>query len=217
MVRGRQKRGEDKMAKKLEKCKLCRRERTKLFLKGARCFSPKCPIEKKGGVPPGEHGMRSGVRPSAYAKQLREKQKIKRTFGVTEKQFRNYLIQAERKKENTSEEFLCFLEMRLDNVVHRLGLAPSRATSRQLISHGHVQVNGQKLTIPSYQVKVGDEISLSNTARKMDKVKSWVERKEEVPAWLEKKGFIGKIKKKPSREQMIADVDESLVIEFYSR
>jgi len=205
------------MARILNKCKLCRRERTKLFLKGARCFSPKCPIEKKGGVPPGEHGMTSGMRPSAYSKQLREKQKVKRIFGVSEKQLKNYLLQAEQKKGDTGEEFLRLLLMRLDNAVYQLGLAPSRATSRQLISHGHVLVNDRKLTVPSYQVKIDDQISLSDQAIKMEKVKTGLEKKEELPSWLKRKGFIGKIGGEPKREDMVADIDESLVIEYYPR
>ena len=205
------------MARLIKKCRLCRRERTKLFLKGARCFSPKCPLEKRGAVPPGVHGVKSGVRQSLYAKQLREKQKIKRFYGVSERQLRNY-FKVVSKKKGLGKKLLQFLEMRLDNVVYRLGLSPSRATARQLIVHGQVFVNQKKLTIPSYQVKVGDEISLSEKARKMKKIQSWLAKKETaVPEWLKKKGFIGKINDKPKEEDMPSELDEHLIVEFYSR
>jgi len=205
------------MARLIKKCRLCRRERTKLFLKGARCFSPKCPLEKRGAVPPGVHGIKSGVRQSLYAKQLREKQKTKRFYGVSERQLRNY-FKVVSKKKGLGKKLLQFLEMRLDNVVYRLGLSPSRATARQLIVHGQVFVNQKKLTIPSYQVKVGDEISLSEKARKMKKIQSWLAKKETtVPEWLKKKGFIGKINNKPKEEDMPSELDEHLIVEFYSR
>lgn len=200
-----------------KKCRLCRRERTKLFLKGLRCFSPKCPIEKKGGVPPGVHGLRSGFRPSSFAKQLREKQKIKRIYGVSESQFKNYFLLAKRKRGDTGMLLLQSLEMRLDNVLCRLGLTPSHATARQLVVHGHVLVNGKKLTIPSYLVKMGDEITLSEKAQKMEKIQTWVARKEKIPSWFKKKGFIGKVSALPKREDMDSEMNESLVVEYYSK
>lgn len=206
-----------KMAKLDKKCRLCRRERQKLFLKGARCYSPNCPIEKKGAVPPGDHGLRSGVRPSEYAKQLREKQKIKRIFGVSEGKFKQYCEQAEEEKGNTAELLITFLETRLDNVVKRLGFAPSSATARQLITHGHVLVNGEKVTIPSYQVEINDVISLKEKARKIPYIETWAEEHQEVPAWLKRKGWQGKMERLPGREEMVSGVEESLVIEFYSR
>jgi len=206
------------MARLIKKCRLCRRERSKLFLKGARCFSPKCPLERRGAVPPGVHGIKSGVRQSLYAKQLREKQKAKRFYGVSERQLRNYFKIASKKKGFRGELLLQFLEMRLDNVVYRLSLSPSRATARQLIVHGQVFVNQKKLTIPSYQMKTGDEISLSEKARKMKKIQSWLAKKEiAIPEWLKKKGFIGKINDKPKREDMPSELNEHLIVEFYSR
>ncbi len=205
------------MVKLDRKCRLCRRERQKLFLKGARCFSPNCPIDKKGGVPPGDHGLRSGVRPSEYAKQLREKQKIKRIFGISEHQFKKYFEKAEEEKGNTAELLLVFLERRLDNVVNRLGFAPSRASARQLIGHGHVLVNGEKVTFPSYQVEIGDEISLKEKSRKITYLQEWKENNKEVPAWLMRKGWLGKVERLPKRDEMISGVEESLVVEFYSR
>ena len=206
------------MARMIKKCRLCRRERTKLFLKGARCFSPKCPIERRGAVPPGVHGVKSGVRLSTYGKQLREKQKVKKLYGVSERQMKNYFQKAIKEKGATGELLLRFLETRLDNVVYRLGLAPSRATARQLIVHGHILVNGKKLTIPSYQIKIGDQISLSEKAAKMDKIQVWLAKKDwETPSWLVRKGLLGKIKEFPKREEMPQELNEHLIVEFYSR
>ena len=200
-----------------KKCRLCRRERVKLFLKGARCFSPKCPLEKKGAIPPGIHGFKSGFRPSSYAGQLREKQKTKRMYALSEAGFKNYLEKAKEFKGDTGQILLQHLEMRLDNVVYRLGLVPSRVTARQLVSHGHVFVNGKRLTIPSYSVKVGDEISLSEKARKMEKIQTWVARKEETPSFVKRTGFIGKMVAIPKREEISSEIDESLIVEYYSK
>jgi small subunit ribosomal protein S4 len=199
-----------------KKCRYCRREGEKLFLKGARCYSPKCPIDKKGAVAPGDHGLSSGRRLSEYAKQLREKQKARRMFGLNEKQFKKYIQKAEQEA-NTGEELMRLLEIRLDNTLYRLGLVPSRETAKQLINHGHVLVNDHKVTIPSYQVKIGDEIRLSERAQKMNKIKEWLEREEESAKWLQRKGFIGKVKRQPERKEMVSNIDESLIIEFYSR
>jgi len=205
------------MAKILKKCRLCRRERTKLFLKGARCFSPKCPIEKNGGTPPGDHGLRSGIRMSSYGKQLREKQKAKRIYGLSETKFKNYFKRAEAEKANTGELMLQYLETRLDNVVYLLNFAPSRATARQLIVHGFVKVNGKKMRSPSFQVSKGDEIVLSKKARKMEKVEKGRAKKEKPPSWLSVSGFVGKVKALPTKENMESEIDESLIVEYYSR
>ncbi len=202
----------------MKKCRLCRRERTKLFLKGERCFSPKCPLERRGAVPPGVHGIRSGVRLSTYGRQLREKQKAKRLYGVSERQLKNYFQKAIKEKGATGELLLRALERRLDNVVYRLGLAPSRATARQLIVHGHVLVNNQKLTIPSYQVRLKDQVSLSEKALKMDKIQAWLAKKDwPVPSWLERQGQIGRVVAWPERKEMPQEIDEHLIVEFYSR
>jgi len=216
MGRVRQSKRKDKMLQD-KKCRQCRREGEKLFLKGTRCHSPKCPIEKKGAVPPGDHGLYSGRRLSEYGQQLREKQKLKRTFGVNEKQLKNYLQQAEQEDGNTSELLIRYLETRLDNVLYRLGLVPSRATAKQLINHGHVLVNGQKLTASSYQVQLDDEIQLGGKAQEMTKIKEWLEREGKTAQWLQRKGFIGKVKRQPEREEMVTNIDESLIIEYYSR
>ncbi len=200
-----------------KKCRYCRREGEKLFLKGARCHSTKCPIDKKGAVPPGDHGLSFRRRLSEYGHQLREKQKAKRLFGVNERQFKKYLKEAEEIKGNTAYELMRLLEMRLDNVLYRVGLVPSRSTARQLIGHGHVLVNGNKLTIPSYQVKIGDEIRLTETAQKMNKIEEWLKREGKTAEWLQRKGFIGKVKRQPEREEMVSSIDESLIIEYYSR
>ncbi len=202
-----------------KKCRYCRREGEKLFLKGKRCYSPKCPIDKKGAVPPGEHGVGNWRRVSEYGRQLREKQKAKRIFGINESQLKNYLEEAKGETEAVGYELIKLLETRLDNVVYRLGLVPSRATARQLIVHGHVYVNQKKVTIPSYKVKVGDEISISEKAQKMTKIEDWIksEGKEKKAEWLQRKGFIGKVIKQPERENLISNIDESLIIEFYSR
>lgn len=200
-----------------KKCRHCRREGEKLFLKGARCFSPKCPIDQKGAVAPGEHGMAYKRRLSEYGQQLREKQKTKKMFGLREKQFKKYLELAQEKEKNTGEELMRLIETRLDNTLYRSGLVPSRATARQLITHGHILVNDKKITFPSYQVRVDDEIRLNEKAQKMNKIEDWLKREEKPAQWLQKKGFIAKVKKQPEREEMAEDIDESLIIEFYSR
>lgn len=206
------------MSKITPKCRLCRRERIKLFLKGSRCFSPKCPLERKGAVPPGVHGLKSGVRMSEYGLQLREKQKAKRLYGVFERQMKKYFEKASRMKGDRGENLLLLLERRLDNVVYRLGLAPSRRTARQLITHGHVLVNDRRVRVPSYQVKEGDEISLTKKGSSIKKVKEWLEnQKEEVPSWLKRVGDRGKVVALPERSQMPAEIKENLIVEFYSR
>ena len=207
------------MARYLDsKCRLCRREGTKLFLKGERCFSPKCPLEKKGAVAPGQHGLKMRRRLSEYGVQLREKQKAKRTYGVLERQFRRYFKKAFKKRGVTGEALLQLLELRLDNVVYRLGFVPSRSVARQLVHHGHILVDGKKVDIPSYQVKPGQVINLNPKAMKMEVVKkSLAEKKKEIPSWLQKKAAVGKIIRLPTREEIGADIAEQLIVEYYSR
>lgn len=217
MDRGRQNKKEDKMPKLPKKCRYCRQEGEKLYLKGERCFSPKCPIDQKGAVAPGDHGLTSGHRLSEYGRQLREKQKVKRMYGLREKQFKKYFQKAQEQEGNTGERLIRLLERRLDNALYRSGLVPSRATARQLITHGHVLVNDNKVTFPSYQVDKGDEIRLNTKAQKMNRIIEWLKREEKPADWLQKKGFIAKVKKQPEVEDMITEIDESLIIEFYSR
>jgi len=206
------------MAINNEKCRLCRREKIKLFLKGERCFSPKCPLEKKGAVPPGMHGLRSSMRLSGYGTELRGKQKVKRFYGVTEKQLKNYFLKASKKEGEVDKNLVYLLESRLDNVVYRLGLVPSRRSARQLIVHGHVKVNEQKVTIPSYQVEEKDRIELSAKAGNLIHIKDWLAKKDvEVPDWLARKGLFGQVKGNPGIENWPSDFDPGLIIEYYSR
>lgn len=203
-------------------CKLCRREGVKLFLKGERCYTPKCAIEKRG-YPPGMHGRRAQFRRrvSDYGLQLREKQKAKRIYGVMERQFRRYFREALKVKGMTGATLLQTLERRLDNVVMRLGLADSRAQARQLITHGHITVNGRKMNVPSYLVQIGDEIGVRPQSRKKT---YFIERAEEldpgrVPEWLrldaqEMRGYVLAF---PSREQIQEPINEQLIVEYYSR
>lgn len=201
------------------KFKLDRREGTNLFLKGKRSSGGKHPIDKKGAVPPGQHGSNFARRKvSEYGIQLREKQKVKRMYGLLERQFKRYYQEAAKKKGSTGEVLLQSLETRLDNVVYRLGFAFSRAQARQLTTHGHVKVNDKKVDIPSFNVKVGDVISLSDKGQKFEFVKEAVEEtKESLPEWLERKALVGKVKVKPSREEIGANINEQLIVEFYSR
>ncbi|NOY14821.1 MAG: 30S ribosomal protein S4 [bacterium] len=202
------------------KCRLCRREGRKLFLKGERCFSAKCPLERKGVVPPGQHGykyMRKKV--SVYGMQLREKQKVKRIYGLREAQFKKLFAIAAKNPEATGVKLLQLLETRLDNVVYRLHFAPSRSTARQLVSHGHVLVNNKKVTTASYQLKVGDVVSLKPASAKIkDVVASQQAAKDkESVAWLQKKATQGKILRIPDRHEIDEDINEQLIVEFYSR
>jgi len=200
------------------KCRLCRREGTKLFLKGERCYSPKCPLERKGAVPPGEHGPKRTRRVSDYGRQLREKQKVKRMYGVLEKQFGRYFKKARRTREATGEALIQILESRLDNLVFRLGLVPSRSVGRQIIRHGFVTVNGRKVDIPSYQVKPGQVVGLAAKALKMKMIKDFLSEKEKkIPDWLQLKAAVGKMIRLPERKEIKADIDEKLIVEFYSR
>ncbi len=200
------------------KCRLCRREGVKLFLKGERCYSPKCPIERKGAVPPGEHGSKRQRRLSNYGQQLREKQKVKRIYGVLERSFRRYFKEARRVKEATGKMLLQILESRLDNVVFRLGLTPSRSVARQIVRHGFVLVDGQKANLPSYQVKPEQIVTLTTEGLKLKQVKdSLIEKERIIPKWLQRKAAVGKIKRLPEREEIEVDINEDLIVEYYSR
>lgn len=200
------------------KCRLCRREGIKLFLKGERCYSPECPIERKGALPPGEHGQKRARRLSSYGEQLREKQKAKRIYGVLEKQFRRYFKQARKVRENTGKILFQILESRLDNVVFRLGLTPSRSVARQLVNHGFILVDGQKVDVASYQVKPGQIVTLSTKGLKLKEVKdSLAEKGRKIPEWLQRKAAVGKIVRLPEREEVEVDINENLIVEYYSR
>jgi small subunit ribosomal protein S4 len=200
-------------------CRLCRRERTKLFLKGTRCESPKCPIEK-GRPPPGEHG-RGRVRESEYLLQLREKQKAKRFYGILEKQFRSYYAEADRSKGITGEELLRICETRLDNVVYRSGLAMNRPMARQLVNHGHLEVNGRKVNIPSYRVRPGDLVTVRGRSKTLGRIienTSYAEGRE-IPEWLGSnlKEMSIEVRAFPERAQMDVPVQEQLIVEYYSK
>ena len=209
------------MARKQEpKCKQCRREGEKLYLKGERCFTPKCAVVRRG-TKPGQHGPTSRTRPTPYGIQLREKQKAKNVYGVRERQFENYFMKATRQVGNTGSFLVQMLELRLDNVVFRLGLAKSRALARQLVSHGHVRVNGKKVNVASYQVKAGDIISLSPRVMKSKLMENEGPRMEkyQAPKWLhlEPKEVTGKVLNKPEGEDLKQNFDPRLIVEFYSR
>lgn len=211
------------MAKYTESvCKLCRREGEKLFLKGERCLSSKCAFERRPYTP-GSHGRRGAFRRkvSDYGLQLREKQKARRIYGVMERQFRRYFRMAERQPGMTGVNLLTILERRLDNVVYRLGFADSRAQARQLVSHGHFELNGQKVTIPSMLVKPGDRISVRESSRQLPYFRSVVEKLGQitVPEWisLTPSTLTGQILTSPSREQIDVPLAEQLIVEYYSR
>ena len=192
----------------------------KLFLKGDRCFKEKCAIERRA-YPPGQHGQRRGRRTLGYGLQLREKQKVKRIYGIQERQFRTYFEKSDRKKGITGENLLIALERRLDNVVYNLGFGASRSQGRQLVRHGHILVDGKKINIPSYQVKVGQVISVKEVSRKNEFIRSSVEtaRGRGVPEWLEldPENFTGKVLGLPDREQIKIPIQEQLIVELYSR
>jgi small subunit ribosomal protein S4 len=203
-------------------CRLCRREGVKLYLKGTRCDSPKCAVDRRN-VAPGMHGYRRG-KPSEYGVRLREKQKLKRFYGVLERQFRRYFELASRSPENTGEVLLSILERRLDNIVYRLGFAPSRAAARQLVSHGHILLNDRVGTIPSLLVKAGDTIAVKSRPRTMQLVKlNLQENPPPAPDYLERTGTeppTGKVLRLPTRGDIdphIQDIQENLIIEVSSR
>ena len=200
------------------KCRLCRREGMKLFLKGARCFTDKCAIERRN-YPPGQHGLNRG-KLTPYGIQLREKQKAKRIYGVLEGQFRRYFHQAEREKGVTGENLLKLLELRLDNAVHRLGFAASRRESRQMVAHGHFQVNGRKVSVPSHLLKVGDTVALRGTSKLQVRVDDNLNAgRGQVPPWLELDGpgRRGVVRGLPLREDIQIPVSEQLIVELYSK
>ena len=192
----------------------------KLFLKGDRCFKEKCAIERRG-YPPGQHGQRRSRRKLGYPVQLREKQKVKRIYGVLERQFRSYFEKAERRKGITGDNLLVMLERRLDNVVYSLGFASSRAQARQLVRHGHIRVDERKTTIASYQVRQGQAISVRDKSRKNEFIRASVEsaRGRGIPSWLEldAENFGGKVLALPTREDIKLPVEEQLIVELYSR
>lgn len=208
------------MARHLDSvCRLCRREGTKLFLKGDRCFTDKCAIDRRG-YPPGQHGQNRG-KASNYALQLREKQKIRRLYGVHEQQFRRYFREAERTKGATGTNLLIILESRLDNIVYRLGISTSRSEARQLVKHGHILVNDKRVTIPSYSVSPGDRVSVVEKSRKNEKVNFSLDSVERrgLPAWLEldRAAFMGTVRAFPAREDLTMPMQEQFVVELYSK
>lgn len=175
-------------------------------------------VARRLNIPPGQHGRKGAKKLSEYGTQLREKQKMKWIYGVLEKQFHRYYVQASKKPGETGKEMLRLLECRLDNVVYRLGFAPTRAAARQLVSHGHVQVDGAKVDRPSFQVAPGMSIKISDKAAKIPATASLLEEKNKnLPKWLEKQGLVGKIKTMPTREDVDIDINENLVVEYYSR
>jgi small subunit ribosomal protein S4 len=200
-------------------CKLCRREGMKLFLKGDRCFTAKCAVEKRN-YPPGEHGQRRS-KPSEYGLQLREKQKMKRIYGVLETPFRTYFQMAARQKGITGEHLVRLLEQRLDNVVHRLGFAASRAQARVLVRHGHFQVNARRVTVPSVLLRAGDVVEVAPKSRELTEIAAALEgaKKRRVPSWLEldAANFKGTVRSLPSKEEMAIPVQEQLVVALYSK
>lgn len=200
-------------------CKLCRREGMKLFLKGERCFTDKCSFDRRP-YPPGQHGQRR-MKFTEYGIRLREKQKVRRIYGVLEKQFRNYFFEADRVKGVTGENLLSLLERRLDSVVFRMGFASTRSDARQLVRHRHVLVNGKRVDIPSFLVKPGDQVTVKEKSRQKGRVSTALEGLDRrgVPEWLDvdRDNFTGTIKTMPNREEITLPVQEQLIVEFYSR
>jgi len=201
-------------------CRLCRREGLKLFLKGDRCYSEKCSFERRGYAP-GDHGQSHKKQRSDYGVQLREKQKLKRLYGLLEKQFRGYFEKADKQKGITGTNLLIFLERRLDNMIFRMGLSNSRVEARQLISHGHFLINGKAVNIPSYLLKAGDVVSVKESSRKITRVFEAMETvaRRGIPQWLEldKDNFKASIKMLPTRDDLTMPVQEQLVVELYSK
>ncbi len=209
------------MARNLDaKCRQCRREGEKLFLKGEKCFTDKCAVERRSYAP-GQHGQKSGQRLSGYGVQLREKQKIRRTYGVLERQFRKIYAEADRRKGQTGENLLQLLESRLDTVAYRMGFGASRAEARQLVRHNGVLVNGKRVNIPSYDVRPGDTVELAEKTRGHLRVKAALDAAESrgFPEWIEVDAKAGKgvFKAYPARTELPATINESLVVELYSR
>ena len=200
-------------------CRLCRREGQKLFLKGDRCYTDKCAMNARAFAP-GQHGQ-GRSKSSEYGQQLREKQKAKRFYGVLESQFRSYFEMAERRPGQTGENLLSILECRLDNVVYRLGFAMSRAEARQMVSHGHITVNGRKVNIPSYQVKPGMTVALKESSRGIEKIKANIEANafRPAPQWLEynANNAMAKVVAAPARDDIDLPIEEHLIVELYSK
>ena len=201
-------------------CRLCRREGLKLYLKGERCFKESCAIEKRN-FPPGQHGQGRRSKIIGYGLQLREKQKVRRIYGVLERQFQNYFEKASRQRGVTGENLLTMLERRLDNAVYRLGFASSRAQSRQLVGHGHILVNSSKVNIPSFQIKPGDVVSVKEKSQKVSNITAAVEMfgGRGVPDWLEldSSNYSGKVLTLPKRDNVNLPVQERMIVEFYSK
>lgn len=211
---------ENMLARNLEpKCKQCRREGEKLFLKGEKCFTDKCAIEKRN-YPPGQHGQKKG-RLSDYGGQLREKQKIRRIYGILERQFRNIYKTADKRKGITGDTLLQLLESRLDNVAYHMGFGSSRAEARQIVRHNCVLVNGKRVNIPAYLVKTGDVIGITENAKKQLRIKTAIEsaNNRNFQAWIEMdvKNIKGTFKAKPDRSELPTTINESLVVELYSK
>jgi small subunit ribosomal protein S4 len=202
------------------KCRQCRREGEKLFLKGEKCFTDKCAIEKRN-FPPGQHGQRRNQRLSDYGVQLREKQKLRRIYGVLEKQFRKYYAEADRLKGITGENLLQLLECRLDNITYRMGIGASRTEARQIVRHNSILVNGKRVNIPSYQVKPGDTVQVAPASINQLRIKGALAAAElrGFPQWIEVdvKALKGTFKAKPQRDELPATINESLVVELYSK
>ena len=209
------------MARNLDpKCRQCRREGEKLFLKGEKCFTDKCAIERRSYAP-GQHGQKSGARLSDFGKQLREKQKVRRMYGVLEAQFRKTYKEADRRKGITGENLLQLLESRLDSVAYRMGFGASRTEARQLVSHNGISVNGRRVNIPSYQLRKGDVVEVVEKAKAQLRIKASAEAAQSrgIPEWLEvdAKALKGTYKAVPQRAEMSSNINESLVVELYSK
>ncbi len=201
-------------------CRLCRREGMKLFLKGERCYTEKCAVERRPDQAPGEHGL-SRTKFSEFGIRLREKQKVRRIYGLTERQFRRYFERASRVKGITGELLISLLERRLDNVVFRLGFAGSRKEARKMVRYGHILINGRKLDIPSYQIKLSDIIEIREGSQKFDRINKSLEilARRGLPDWLEleKENYKGIVKRLPQRGDVTFPIEEQLIVEFYSR
>ena len=208
------------MARNLDKCRHCRREGEKLFLKGEKCFTDKCPVERRAYAP-GQHGQKSGARLSDYGKQLREKQKVRHIYGLLERQFRGTYAEASRSKGVTGERLLQLLEARLDSVVYRMGFGASRAEARQLVRHNGITVNGKRVNIPSYEVRPGEVIEVAGKVKEQLRVKAAAEAaaSRNIPEWLEvdTKALKGTFKALPGRADLPSTINESLIIELYSK
>ncbi|MEO6461709.1 MAG: 30S ribosomal protein S4 [Candidatus Eisenbacteria bacterium] len=202
------------------RCRMCRREGIKLMLKGERCMTDKCAVERRA-YPPGEHGKGRRVKETNYGLQLREKQKARRIYGVLERQFRNYFHKAERGKGVTGETLLQMLEMRVDNILYRLGFAPSRSAGRQIVRHGHVTVNGKKVSIPSFVTRPGDVVQIREKSRELVVIAGTLEKRkgQSVPEWLEldSQARSGRVLQAPSRQAIPVPVTEQLIVELYSK